>query len=405
MSVFARLAPVSVASVAAIGLVAPVVVAPPAAAAPCSQTAAAAAPNRIQPLPGAAMPPVEHVPTGRMPRGAQNQAVPSRLGPLPAASDPAATGALNFAPMQQEGAVLPLPVPGLPGAAGQQVPNLTGPTTGAPAAAIAAPDDNDRQLGGWTQQPEQHIHTLRHLGRRSRDYVGQRPNRRERPGAHRIRRHVRRLQRLRPAMAEQHLVSQRGPQSVRRSVGARSRVRQRLRRLAGPVRDSTGIELLKTDHRQSQSRPNRSHQSSPPPESQWGQHNTSISCRSSSGAIRANGPRTSRQSRLPPTTAKIGPSTVEPSARAGFSAYPESGSTGATRIFSRGRSFGGDGYLYSFGTPSGRSGSAYVSRVPENAVLDLSQYEYWSKPWWNFLEQGRGSRTVPGPPRRLSRLR
>ena len=150
MRVFARLAPVSVVSVTAIGLVAPVVLAPPAAAAPCAQTAAAAAPDRIQPLPGAAMPPVEHVPTGRMPRGAQNQAVPSRLGPLPAALDPAAPGALNFAPMQQEGAVLPWPVPGPPGPAGQQVPNLTGPTTGAPAAAIAAPTTT---IVNWVDGP------------------------------------------------------------------------------------------------------------------------------------------------------------------------------------------------------------------------------------------------------------
>ena len=133
-----------------------------------------------------------------------------------------------------------------------------GPHDRGPCCGGRSPDDNDRQLDRRAQQPEQHIHTLCHLGRRSRDYVGQRPNRRERPGAHGIRRHVRRLQRGRPAMAEQHLVSQRGPQSVRRSVGARSRVRQRLRRLAGPVRDATGIELLKTDHRQSQSRPNRS---------------------------------------------------------------------------------------------------------------------------------------------------
>ena len=111
MSVFPRLAPLSVASVAAIGLVAPVVVAPSAAAAPCSQTASAAAPNGVQPLPGAARPPVEHVPTGRMPRGAQNQAVPFGLGPLAPALDPTAAGALNSAPMQQQGAVLPLSRP------------------------------------------------------------------------------------------------------------------------------------------------------------------------------------------------------------------------------------------------------------------------------------------------------
>jgi hypothetical protein len=40
---------------------------------------------------------------------------------------------------------------------------------------------------------------------------------------------------------------------------------------------------------------------------------------------------------------------------------------------------GDDGirYLYAFGTPSGRQGSAYLSRVAEGSVTDLSQYEYW----------------------------
>ncbi|WP_264065679.1 DUF4185 domain-containing protein [Mycolicibacterium komossense] len=41
---------------------------------------------------------------------------------------------------------------------------------------------------------------------------------------------------------------------------------------------------------------------------------------------------------------------------------------------------GADGvrYLYAFGTPSGRQGSAYLSRVAEGSVTDLSQYEYWN---------------------------
>ena len=34
-------------------------------------------------------------------------------------------------------------------------------------------------------------------------------------------------------------------------------------------------------------------------------------------------------------------------------------------------------YLYAFGTPAGRQGSAYLSRVPEADVTDLSKYEYW----------------------------
>ncbi|ULN45662.1 DUF4185 domain-containing protein [Mycolicibacterium goodii] len=39
-------------------------------------------------------------------------------------------------------------------------------------------------------------------------------------------------------------------------------------------------------------------------------------------------------------------------------------------------------YLYAFGTPSGRAGSAYLSRVPEDAVTDLSKYEYWDGNRW-----------------------
>jgi hypothetical protein len=39
-------------------------------------------------------------------------------------------------------------------------------------------------------------------------------------------------------------------------------------------------------------------------------------------------------------------------------------------------------YLYAFGTPSGRVGSAYLSRVPEADVTDLSKYEYWDGDKW-----------------------
>ena len=40
------------------------------------------------------------------------------------------------------------------------------------------------------------------------------------------------------------------------------------------------------------------------------------------------------------------------------------------------------GYVYSFGTPSGRMGSAYVSRVKETDILDLTKYEYWNGDSW-----------------------
>lgn len=49
-------------------------------------------------------------------------------------------------------------------------------------------------------------------------------------------------------------------------------------------------------------------------------------------------------------------------------------------------------YLYAFGTPSGRAGSAYLSRVPEGAITDLSQYEYWDGSTWVV---GRPAVAVP----------
>ena len=38
----------------------------------------------------------------------------------------------------------------------------------------------------------------------------------------------------------------------------------------------------------------------------------------------------------------------------------------------------GDGYVYMYGTPNGRQGAAYVSRVAEKDILDLSKYDYYS---------------------------
>jgi hypothetical protein len=38
----------------------------------------------------------------------------------------------------------------------------------------------------------------------------------------------------------------------------------------------------------------------------------------------------------------------------------------------------GDGYVYAYGTPNGRQGAAYVARVLERDILDLSKYEYYS---------------------------
>jgi len=42
----------------------------------------------------------------------------------------------------------------------------------------------------------------------------------------------------------------------------------------------------------------------------------------------------------------------------------------------------GDGYAYAYGTPNGRTGQAYLSRVPQNEILDLTQYQYWNGSTW-----------------------
>ena len=44
----------------------------------------------------------------------------------------------------------------------------------------------------------------------------------------------------------------------------------------------------------------------------------------------------------------------------------------------------GDGYVYVYGTPNGRQGAAYLSRVAEKDILDLSKYDYYSagSPGW-----------------------
>ncbi|OBK71977.1 hypothetical protein A5651_17520 [Mycobacterium sp. 1274761.0] len=41
-----------------------------------------------------------------------------------------------------------------------------------------------------------------------------------------------------------------------------------------------------------------------------------------------------------------------------------------------------DGWVYAYGTPSGRYGTAYLSRVKQDQILDASQYQYWDGKGW-----------------------
>jgi len=59
----------------------------------------------------------------------------------------------------------------------------------------------------------------------------------------------------------------------------------------------------------------------------------------------------------------------------------------------------GDPYLYSFGTPSGRDGSAHVARVAPEFLPDLSKYEYFNADTGGWVPGNPAAATpvIPGP--------
>ncbi|MCV7345468.1 DUF4185 domain-containing protein [Mycolicibacterium rhodesiae] len=59
----------------------------------------------------------------------------------------------------------------------------------------------------------------------------------------------------------------------------------------------------------------------------------------------------------------------------------------------------GDPYIYSFGTPNGRGGSAYVARVSPGLIPDLTKYEYWNADSNSWVAGSPAAATpvIPGP--------
>lgn len=57
----------------------------------------------------------------------------------------------------------------------------------------------------------------------------------------------------------------------------------------------------------------------------------------------------------------------------------------------------GDGYVYSYGTPSGRGGAVFVSRVPQGAIPDVTKYQYWAGQDWTPADPAAANPVVPGP--------
>lgn len=61
-----------------------------------------------------------------------------------------------------------------------------------------------------------------------------------------------------------------------------------------------------------------------------------------------------------------------------------------------------DGYVYMFGTPSGRFDNMYLARVPEADMLDKSKYEYWNGSAWIVNDEAAASIVVEAPVGELS---
>ena len=154
-----RIASVSVASAAAIGLIVTIGVAPPATAEPCTGAAAAAqppaAPNaRATPsLPGP-----NGRPIGHKPPNANERAPLPKLGQLPLALLNALTP--NSARVRQQAGVAPPPTP--PGA-GQPPPNATpqGPVAAAAQPPPAPGPPPGTSLVGWVTGPDSPNDTIR----------------------------------------------------------------------------------------------------------------------------------------------------------------------------------------------------------------------------------------------------
>jgi len=54
------------------------------------------------------------------------------------------------------------------------------------------------------------------------------------------------------------------------------------------------------------------------------------------------------------------------------------------------------GWVYAYGTPSGRAGTVYLSRVQENQILDTGKYEYWNGSTWVANMPSAAKPLLPG---------
>ena len=407
MSAIRRIVSVSVASAAVIGLVVPIGLAPPATAATCNApeanvdpppAAAAAAPTIPTPTP---RPPL---PTGRRPRGANERAPLPKLGPL-------ISSLINpntyRAPVRQQAAIVP-PAPNPPGAANQVPPNAAQPAPNAappePAAAPAPPASiagAPTSLVEWVTGPDGPNKTLERFGISGTDLGilwdnGDPVNRQvlmafgDTFGYCRVHGQQWRYNTLFRSSDRNLSDGINVAPGVPSDSYSGSPVRQpnfakqvipgiKLARAQEGMIPTAGISVGRTQYMNFMSIKN------------WGRDGEWSTNYSALAVSRDNGQNWG-----------IFPRTVRPVAA---DSVPGATYVPGNENFQMGAFMRpGDGYVYSFGTPSGRGGSAYLARVPQGFLPDLTKYQYWNGDQNTWVPNNPAAATpvIPGPVAEMS---
>ena len=378
MSPRLRFASISVASAAAVGLCVAIGVAPPAAAEPCTGEAAAAQPDVA---PARSLPTAGGLPTGHRPPNANARAPLPRLGQIPSAILNALSP--RTARVQQQAAVDPSPTP--PVAANQQPPAAAQPIPEA-APAPAPADPPGTSLVGWVTGPESPNETLKRFAISGTDLGIMWDN------------------------GNRQVLMAFGDTSGYCSVaGHQWRYNTLFRSQDGALAKTITVSgsplwapgISKQIINSTKWAPSETGIIPTAGISVGGQQYLNFM---SIKSWDANGAWTTNYSAI----------AVSPDNGERWGVYPGSVRTprpdavpGARHAdgnenFQQGaflKPGPGDPYIYSFGTPSGRGGSAYVARVQPGAIPDVSKYEYWNSDSNSWVPGNPGAATpvIPGP--------
>ncbi|ORW80114.1 DUF4185 domain-containing protein [Mycobacterium riyadhense] len=398
MSAIARIMSVSLASAAAIGLISAVGLAPPASAVPCSGDAANAPPppNAVVTAPSSKT--LGPIPRGPRPRGANDRAPLPRLGPLSRLTNP---GQRYSAPLQPQAGVLP-PGPNPPAPGTQQSPNAAQVAPNAAPAPAPAPGPEPADIGGattslaeWVTGPDGPNKTLERFGVSGTDLGilwdnGDPANRQTlmifgdtfgycAVHEHQWRYNVMFRSQDRDLADGIHVAS--GDPSNRYSGSPISHPgfsKQLINSIKWAPNETgiiptSAISVGRTQYVNFMSIRDWGR------DGEWTTNYSGIAVSNDNGQTWGVYPGTIRASGTD-------------SGRARFVPGNENFQMGAFLKSS-------DGYLYSFGTPPGRGGSAHLTRVPQRFVPDLTKYEYWNGDSNSWVRNKPEAATVviPGP--------